>query len=242
MQYQAKSITPVDEYVCKLSKELLQQAEELLGENEEKRQAGIKELRDWILKNPRIEKCRLDANFLLRFLRYHKYNMKFVKESIERYLILREGLYGHDWLTNLDFDRPHLQELLDKGLFVVLPNRSKKGERIFLTRCQAADPKIPQVANISLSLSTMICETLFDNEENQIRGFRYILDISNISLGHYFLFPFSTWIRIMKQVERTFAARHKGCHVINMNPGMLELTFREKKFYKLKKKVFLKIF
>lgn len=90
-QYQSKSITPVDEYVCNLSKELREQAEEDLGETEEKRQNGIKDLREWIYKNPRIAKCRLDANFLLRFLRYHKYSLKHAKESIERYLIFREG-------------------------------------------------------------------------------------------------------------------------------------------------------
>lgn len=220
LQYQSKSTTPVDKYVCTLSQDLLQQAEEDLEETEEKRQRGIKELREWILKNPRIEKCRMDANFLLRFLRYHKYAMKLVKESIERYLIFREGLYGQDWFTNLDIDRPHLQEFLDRGMVVVLPNRSKKGEKIILIRCQAVDTKVPNAANVSLSLSTMICETLFDNEENQIRGFKYILDISNIGFSHYFIFPFNTWFRIMKQIERTFAARHRGCYLINMNSAI----------------------
>jgi hypothetical protein len=47
--------------VCTLSKELRDQAKEDLGETEEKRQNGIRDLREWIYKNPRIEKCRLDA-------------------------------------------------------------------------------------------------------------------------------------------------------------------------------------
>jgi CRAL/TRIO domain len=146
--------------------------------------------------------------------------LKHTKESIERYLIFREGLYGYDWFTNLDYDRPNLEELVDSGLYVVLPNRSKKGEKILLIRMQAADPKIKDVINTSFTFSTMLCETLFDNEENQIRGFRYILDISHISLSHYFLFPFNAWFRIMKHIERTFAARHRGCHIINMNTAL----------------------
>ena len=146
--------------------------------------------------------------------------MKLVKESIERYLILREGLYGHDWFTNLDIERPNLQELLDKGFIVVLPNRSKKGQKIILYRCQMLDTKIPNIANVSLALSTMICETLFDNEENQIRGFKYILDIANIGFSHYFIYPFNTWFKIMKQIERTFAARHRGAYIINMNGAL----------------------
>jgi hypothetical protein len=49
-QYEAKSITPVDEYVCKLSDELKKMAKNELGETEEERKIAIKTLRDWVSK------------------------------------------------------------------------------------------------------------------------------------------------------------------------------------------------
>lgn len=173
-----------------------------LGETKEIRERCLKEMRDWILNNPRIEMCRMDSKFILRFLRFHKFNQPRAKESLERYLIFREGIYGYDWFTNLDNQREHLQDLLDKGLFVVLPNRTKTGEKVVMTRMSVVDPDIPLIANTGLCLSTLIMETLFDeSEENQVRGFTYLLDVSNIRLKHYFVFGFSTWFRIMKHIE-----------------------------------------
>lgn len=137
LQYQAKSITPVDEYVCTLSEELQKQAQEELGETPEIRDRSLKEFRDWILNNPRIEKCRMDSKFILRFLRQHKYSMKHAKESFERYLLFRQADYGYDWFSNLDTERPNVQEMYDKGLFVVLPSRSASGEKVIMTRLRS---------------------------------------------------------------------------------------------------------
>lgn len=217
-----KSTTPVDEYVCTLDEDLLKYAEEALGETEEKRQNGIRELREWVLRNPRIAKCRLDGKYLLRFLRVTKHNTKRAKEMLERWLIFREGLYGYDWFSNLDVDRPNLQELMNKGLLIVLPTRTKvKKERVIIVRCQAVDPKTNDIGNIAFSLSTLVYETLHENEEDQIRGFRFIFDVGKINLSHYFIFSFNTWNRLMKHVERTCTNRNRGVHVVNMNRALL---------------------
>lgn len=198
-----KSTTPVDEYVCTLDEDLQKYAEESLFETEEKRQNGIRELREWVLKNPRIIKCRLDAKYLLRFLRITKHNLKRAKEMLERWLIFREGQYGYDWFSNLDVDRAHLQDLMDKGFLIVLPTRTKVlKERVIIVRCQAIDPKIENIGNIAFSLSTLVYETLHENEEDQIRGFRFILDVGKINLNHYFIFSFNIWNKLMKHVER----------------------------------------
>jgi DNA-binding PucR family transcriptional regulator len=194
-----------------------EKAESEIGETPEVRDKGLREFREWIFHNPRIEKCRMDSKFLLRFLRCHKYIMTRVKESFERYLIFREGLYGYDWFTNLDPEREHLQDLLEKGMYIVLPGYADTGEKVVMMRTAVCNPD-PEVYNVSFTLTTLIMETLFDeDEENQIRGIRYILDVGNIRMKHYFVFGVSTWLRIMKNIERTLVARHKGCHVINMN-------------------------
>jgi hypothetical protein len=59
---------------------------------------------------------RLDSNFLIKFLRAKKFSIPMVKETIERYLVLRfyvqEGL---EIFRNLDVRDPVMQELLDLG-------------------------------------------------------------------------------------------------------------------------------
>jgi hypothetical protein len=201
-QYQHKSTTPVDEYLWRLSDELKEIAEKELNETDEIRKDALKEMRDWIMENPRIEKCRMDSKFLLRFLRFKKYDMNKVKEAFERYLLFREGAYGHDWFSNLDYSKPNIETMLDKGLIVVFPNRDKDGRKIILSRFAATDPSIPTSGNEALTAAAIILETLLeDDEENQIRGFHYILDISDIKLRHYFMFSFSTWFKFLKNVE-----------------------------------------
>lgn len=113
---QTKSITPVDDYICKLSSDTQKIAEEELRETEEIRNHALKSLREWAEKNPRIAKVRLDSNFLLRFLRVKKFSLPMTKETIERYLVLRH--YEHEEkkvFQNLDMKLPVMMELLEAG-------------------------------------------------------------------------------------------------------------------------------
>lgn len=200
-QYQSKSTTPVDEYTCELSDELKKLAKIELGETDEIRSNAIKVMRDWIMSNARIEKCRMDAKFILRFLRFRKFNISAAQEALERYLVFREGAYGYDWFSNMDFDKPNINGLLEKGLYTILPKRDKFGRKVILAKLAATDPSIPTIGCEALTLGTMIFETLLEDEENQIRGINYILDVSNIKLRHYFIFSFLTWYKILKNVE-----------------------------------------
>ncbi|XP_070509132.1 clavesin-1-like [Chironomus tepperi] len=218
-KYQSKSITPVDDYECTLSDELIKAAKDLLGETSEIRDKCLTEFREWIWNNPRIEKCRMDSKFLLRFLRINRFSMQHAKECFERYLILREGIYGCDWFTNLDLNRSGLQEVLNDGLYVVLPTKAVTGETIVLVRCEASNPSHKDAGNIAFCVSTLVMETVFEEEENQIRGYRLILDMSKVKLSHYFMFSFSTWFRILKHVERTFTGRHISCSIMGLNPA-----------------------
>jgi hypothetical protein len=211
-KYQVKSVTPVDHYVCTLSEDTQKRAFEEFGETEELRQKSIKEMRDWILNNPRILKCRMDSKSILRYLRHHNYDMDCVKESFERALIFRQNF---EFLSDLDFEKPNMKELLDAGLIVILPGYTKTGERIICTKLSAASPKIPKVAHLGLCLATQIFEVLLEDEETQVRGFHYIFDVSDVTLKHYFVLPFLTWFKILKNCERSYSGRHRGCHVLN---------------------------
>ena len=93
-QYQSKSITPVDEYVCNLDDELLEILENEIRETKESREHAIKAMRDWTMQNPKILKTRLDSLWLLKHLRFRKYSLPLAQEVIERNLVLRTGPYG----------------------------------------------------------------------------------------------------------------------------------------------------
>lgn len=85
-------------------------------ETDEVRQHAIQALREWAANNPRINKLRLDSNFLLRFLRARKFSLPMVKETIERYLVLRWYIQdGIEVFQNLDVKLPDMQEILDLG-------------------------------------------------------------------------------------------------------------------------------
>lgn len=202
----------MDYYVCTLSEESKKRALEELGETEELRQNSIKIIRDWLLNNKRIEKARFDSRFILRYLRRQFYDIKCTKEAIERWLILREGRYNQgDWLTDLDYHRPNLKELLDAGLLVVLPTRTSTGERVVVSKfakCKnyllSEDSNQLNPALAALCLGSQIFEILWEDEENQVNGFHYIFDISGVTLHQYFLLPFSTWYKICKNCEVKF--------------------------------------
>lgn len=74
--------------------------------------------------------------------------MNCVKESFERALIFREGLYGYDWFTNLDFNRPNMQELLVAGLMVVLATHTTTGERVIAAKFAAC--LVPSYTNFRI--------------------------------------------------------------------------------------------
>lgn len=158
-------------------------------------------MRDWIVDNPRIVKCRMDSIFLLRFLRFRKYSVPMAQEALERYLLFREGLYGYDWFSNLDYNKPYLSDLLDKGVIVPLQNRDKLGRQVLMFRLAAVDPSVNDIGNIFLTLSTFFFESLLDVEENQIRGINYMGDVTGLQLGHVQIFPLEICYKFGKNIE-----------------------------------------
>lgn len=176
-------------------------AEKELRETEEARNHALMAMREWILANPRIEKCRMDAVWLLRFLRFRKYSIPLAQEALERYLIFREGLYGYDWFSNMDYNRPNLIDLLNKHVIVPLENRDNMGRQVLMFRLSGVDPSIENIGNTFLTLATMFFETLLDNEENQIRGINYVGDVTGLQLGHVNIFPLEICYKFGKNVE-----------------------------------------
>lgn len=119
-------------------------------------------------------------------------------------MIAREGLYGYDWFSNMELNKPNIKGLLDNGFISIFPNRDQFGRLTVMLKLSVVDPSIPTIGCEALTTLMMAAETVFDDEENQIRGFNYILDVSNVTLRHYFIFPFPVWFKYCKNIEVRF--------------------------------------
>ena len=219
MDYQSKSITPVDDYVFTLSNELATIAENELRETEEVRNNAIKVMRDWTMNNPRILKTRLDSNFLLRFLRFRKFSIPMAQEALERYLVLKQGSFGKDWFNILDVTIPSVEKLLDSGYIFPLIERDH-GRRIIFSRPGIVDLTCSTAGNDCLMLLLLAGEALLDDEESQIRGIVHMIDHTGVSLSHFKMYSPQFAMRLGKNAEKFTAMRHKGFHSLNLSPSL----------------------
>jgi hypothetical protein len=200
LKYQVKSITPVDHYICNLSKELRTIAETRLGETPEKVENCIKEIRDWVLKNPRIIKTRLDSNFILRTLRHTKFNLEKSKEWIERFTLIHYMVVENDWsFEGFDFKtNQSLREFVKEKFIVILPKNDKNLPNAMLCKLLCSERYDKDYFKTFITVNMLINECLMDEEENQIKGIHNIQDYGSFSLRLALSMPLSYWISLSK--------------------------------------------
>ncbi|KAI5701424.1 hypothetical protein M8J76_007220 [Diaphorina citri] len=201
-----------------VSKQGLQIAKAELREDESTREDALIQLRQWITKNSRIQTCRLDARFLLRFLRSKKFSVPMAEEALERYILLR-NTYGDLAFSKLDPKNPTMQELLKLGYLFATPKRDKLGRRVIIARPGVFNPHKYTNSHM-LQIHGMTYETLMEDEENQVCGFVHFNDGAGVSFPHLTLFTPKEAVRIVKNGERTLPMRHKEIHIINCHPSV----------------------
>nr|CAD7398712.1 unnamed protein product [Timema poppensis] len=178
-----------DVYECTLSEDTQRLAKEELREDAYTRDQALQQMRDWVRKNPRILNCRLDANFLLRFLRFKKFSCPMAQESLERYLLLRQT-YSPAF-NNLDITSPVMDELLTLGYMFAVPERDRLG--VF-------DPYKYTNADMC-RFHGLTYETMIESEESQVRGYVHFADGLNVGFPHLTLFTPKEAVRIVKNGE-----------------------------------------
>ncbi|XP_065076507.1 retinaldehyde-binding protein 1-like [Ochlerotatus camptorhynchus] len=213
-----KALTAADDYKFPFSDELRRIAAEELNETDDRREHALKMLREWAEKNPRIVKVRMDANFLLKFLRAKKFSIPLAQENIERFLLLRFVRDGSLFM-NLDYRQPRLTKLLDLGYMFALPNRDKNNRRVMFYRPGVFD--LNEYTNEDMVRVHAICyDTLLADEENQIRGIVHAGVGTGIGLQYLTLFSIKEAVRIAKNGERLLPMRHREMHGCNINPAL----------------------
>lgn len=123
----------------------------------------------------------MDDSFLLRFLRTKKYSIPVVQETLERYVMLREN-YDNGVFTNINLDaEANVVDLLNKGFVLPLPKRDPEGRRVLLIQPGVFDVNKHTIKDV-FRLFTITADILIEDEENQIRGFVYLVDAAGASL------------------------------------------------------------
>lgn len=169
-----------DPYVCSLNPHFKQLAKDELREDENMRTQALVQFREWIAKHPHIKRCRTDAVFLLRFLRVKKFSLQPACEMLEKYLTIRQ-LYPQ-WFRKLDIEDKALEEIIDMGYVVPLPERDEHGRQLILTCAGKFDPYRFTSAQMARAHS-LVTEALLDDEESQVAGYSHINDEEGLSMG-----------------------------------------------------------
>jgi hypothetical protein len=211
-----------DEYKCKLSKEVQDLARRELQEDPKRRRKALTEVRQWIKSQPHIKKVRLDSNFLLRFLRMQKFEVPEACSILDKYLTMR---WQHpSWFQNLDCRDSKLAELTEMGYIIALPDRDKHGRRVIYSRAGAFDANRFTTSDM-MRAHIMTFETLLNDEENQVRGFTYVLDEKSVSWNQISIWTPSEVSKAFSCCERALPMRHREIHFLNL-PWTMSIIFQ----------------
>lgn len=102
-----------DTYRSNLSDELIKIAKTELREDDHTRSQALEQLRQWIRKTDYIKDCRLDSNFLLRFLRQQKFSVPMAQDTILKYIVMRQQ--NPHWFHGTGMQDPMVLDLINKG-------------------------------------------------------------------------------------------------------------------------------
>lgn len=211
-----------DNYTCTLPKDVQEIAQKELNETNKLRKKALNDIRKWIKNQSHIRRTRLDSNFILRFLRMQKFDIKESCEILDKYLTMR-GQYPA-WFQNLDCRDSAISDLVDAGYIFVLPDRDQHGRRVIFSQAAAFDSSKYTVSDL-MRAHVMTFETLLNDEENQVRGFTYIFDEKDVSWSHLSIWTPSEVSKAFSCCERALPMRHKDIHFLHL-PWTMNLIFQ----------------
>ncbi|ODN05727.1 Clavesin-2 [Orchesella cincta] len=202
-----------DKYKCTLSPELKKVAKAELREDDYTREQALEQVRHWIKKTDYIRDCRLDSNFLLRFLRQQKFSVPLAQETLLKYIVMRQQ--NPHWFHGTGMQDPMVLDLINRGVAFALPKRDKFGRRVLFTVGGGIDPNRHTAEGVMKAIMVAF-ESCLEDEENQVRGFSYILDEGGITLNHLSLWNPNEMNKIWGVCERAMPMRHKRLDFVNL--------------------------
>lgn len=199
-----------DEYQTTLDPKYQEMAREELHEDDFSRVPAIAQMREFIAKHPQIQRCRTDVIFLLRFLRFAKFNVIAACDRLEKYLIA--GELHPEFFTK--FDELDMKYLIETGAFVPI-EKDREGRLVVLFRMGRCDPKVVTPER-QCQLATILLETYLDTEIYQITGLVVVYDLRDTKMAHYGIWTLPKLKIIMDAVNQIVACRIKEIHIVQI--------------------------
>ncbi|XP_058123384.1 retinaldehyde-binding protein 1-like [Anopheles ziemanni] len=201
-----------DEYQFTLPELFRDIAKEELREDDSVREQSLTEMRQWIANNENIWKCRTDAKFLLRFLRFQKFSVPMACEALERYLMMRETYPS--WFQNLDSYDAAMKELYLDGSTSILGQDSAGRTVIFFRVARfVAEKVVPPKGGKFIAL---LLEAMLEWEEVQIGGLQLMVDYSDMDLAIFEKWSTSELRLIMDAYSRLYPLRFNDVHAAKL--------------------------
>ncbi|XP_053676317.1 retinaldehyde-binding protein 1-like [Anopheles nili] len=200
-------------YRTSLDEQDLRLAEEELHENEDTREASMAQLREFIAKHPQIVRCRTDPVFMLRFLRYRKFNVTEACATLEgglAFLMRMRKLYG----AEVDTFHPNVLRMLDLDAIVPL-GFDRKRRMAVLIRVGAMDPK-QTTALLQMRLGALVINTCLEYERTQVHGSVWIVDCSGMTMAHVGMWSLSEVKMMADSINEVVTLFVKEVHMVRV--------------------------
>ncbi|XP_054714912.1 clavesin-2-like isoform X3 [Uloborus diversus] len=148
-----------------------------LNETPEKKEAGLRTLKDMLEGVPNLNPCT-DDDYLLLFLRARKFDCDSAFNLLQNFYTIRSKY--PDLLQPIS----KIEPLLRKGAYCVLPYRDEEGRAINVTSISAWDPDVYSFWDVLAALLIAAASTVYD-PVTQINGFIFICDVQGFSKKHF---------------------------------------------------------
>lgn len=207
-----KCPTLYEDYEFSLSESYRKIAQKELHESEEIRTQALRQMREWIAKNPAILKCRTDGSFLLRFLRVRKFNHVAACENLGRYLVLRQKFA--EWFQKLDVSEPWVDEMIDD--WPILPlGYDDRGRLVIMIKM--GNFNVERFNNVDqIRMMMMILESYYEEEKMQVAGCVYVFEDTGLTMSHVAQWSLTDIKNFVDAVNHTIPMRIKEVHAVNL--------------------------
>ncbi|XP_058123380.1 alpha-tocopherol transfer protein-like [Anopheles ziemanni] len=212
-QYSVEKNPPAyEEYSFELPELYRQIAKEELREDDTVRESSLIEMRQWIANNPHIRKCRTDAKFLLRFLRFQKFSVPMACEALERYLSIRE--LHPTWFKQLDCNDKSMKEILEYDPFTYL-GQDSAGRMVMLIRFGRFHAENHTALQDS-RYTVMLMETILEWEEVQIGGCQVLIEYEGCTVSSFEKWSSSELKLVMDLCSCSYPLRYGEIHAFGL--------------------------
>lgn len=204
-----------------LSEDLAHDAHCELGETSDVKEAALSQLRKLIAGEPQLD-CPMDEDFLMKFLRGRKYDVDCAFRNVRKYFKARiEYPQMFQGLTpqSIRFDatcRKH-------RLLTASRKRDPEGRVAAMLNIGAWNADICPLNDV-FRAGCVHLEYLLLQQEVQIKGFVFILNVQGLSVYHMAHYTPSVIKRLLSIIQDYLPLRIKGIYII-YNPALFDVLF-----------------